>query len=125
MHQMHLVKPTTHRTDESLPDRYAAACAHADRLEPCQEVALARSRERAAAPNTGVNTLTGGGLNETLAGAAVVVDVSNSPSFEDAAVLELFESSTRNVLQVEAATGVGHHVALSVIGNDRISDSGY
>jgi hypothetical protein len=89
MHQMHLVKPTTHRTDESLPDRYAAARALADRLEPCQEVALARLRERAAAPNTGVNTLTGGDLNKALAGAAVVVDVSNSPSFEDVAVLEL------------------------------------
>ena len=78
-----------------------------------------------AAPNTGVNTLTGEGLNEALAGADVVVDVSNSPSFEDAAVLEFFETSTRNILQVEAATGVGHHVALSVVGSDRISDSGY
>ena len=78
-----------------------------------------------AAPNTGVNTLTGEGLDEALAGAAVVVDVSNSPSFEDAAVLEFFETSTRNILQVEAATGVGHHVALSVVGSDRISDSGY
>ena len=78
-----------------------------------------------AAPNTGVNTLTGEGLNEALAGATVVVDVSNSPSFEDAAVLEFFETSTRNILHVEAATGVGHHVALSVVGSDRISDSGY
>jgi uncharacterized protein YbjT (DUF2867 family) len=77
-----------------------------------------------ASPNTGVNTLTGEGLKETLAGADVVVDVSNSPSFEDAAVLEFFETSTRNILRVEAAIGVGHHVALSVVGSDRISDSG-
>ena len=77
-----------------------------------------------AAPNTGVNTFTGEGLNEALGGADVVVDVSNSPSFEDAAVLEFFETSTRNILQVEAATGVRHRVALSVVGSDRISDSG-
>ncbi len=79
----------------------------------------------AAAPNTGVNTLTGEGLAEALAGAAVVVDVSNSPSFEDAAVLEFFETSTRNLLAAEAAAGVGHHVALSVVGTDRLPDSGY
>jgi uncharacterized protein YbjT (DUF2867 family) len=79
----------------------------------------------AASPDSGVDTLTGAGLAEALAGAAVVVDVSNSPSFEDAAVLEFFETSTRNVLAAEAAAGVGHHVALSVVGTERLSESGY
>ena len=79
----------------------------------------------AAAPNTGVNTLTGEGLAEVLKGAAVVVDVSNSPSWEDAEVLKFFETSTRNLLTYEAAAGVGHHVALSVVGTDRLSESGY
>lgn len=79
----------------------------------------------AAAPNTGVDTLTGEGLAEALAGADVVVDVSNSPSFEDAAVLEFFETSTRNILAAEEAAGVGHHVALSVVGTQRLSESGY
>jgi uncharacterized protein YbjT (DUF2867 family) len=79
----------------------------------------------AAAPNTGVNTLTGEGLADALAGAAVVVDVSNSPSFDTAAVLEFFETSTRNLLGAEAAAGVGHHVALSVVGTDRLQQSGY
>ncbi|APR75056.1 putative secreted protein [Minicystis rosea] len=79
----------------------------------------------AAAPNTGVNTLTGEGLPEALAGAAVVVDVSNSPSFEDKAVLEFFETSNRNLLAAEAAAGVKHHVALSVVGTDRLAESGY
>jgi uncharacterized protein YbjT (DUF2867 family) len=78
-----------------------------------------------AAPNTGVNTLTGEGLAEVLAGASVVVDVSNSPSFEDAAVLDFFQTSTRNLLSYEAAAGVGHHVALSVVGTERLPDSGY
>lgn len=78
-----------------------------------------------AAPSTGVNTLTGEGLTEALAGADVVVDVSNSPSFEDAAVLEFFETSTRNILDAEAAAGVGHHVALSVVGTERMTASGY
>jgi uncharacterized protein YbjT (DUF2867 family) len=78
-----------------------------------------------ASPGTGVNTLTGQGLKEALAGADVVVDVSNSPSFEDAAVLEFFETSTRNILDAEAATGVGHHVALSVVGTERLIGSGY
>src|SRR5215470_11699632 len=78
-----------------------------------------------AAPNTGVNTLTGEGLGEVLKMAQVVVDVSNSPSFEDAAVLEFFETSTRNLLTYEAAAGVGHHVALSIVGSDRLSESGY
>ncbi len=76
-------------------------------------------------PNSGVNTLTGEGLAEVLKGASVVVDVSNSPSFEDAAVLNFFETSTRNLLTYEAAAGVGHHVALSVVGTDRLSESGY
>jgi uncharacterized protein YbjT (DUF2867 family) len=79
----------------------------------------------AASPDSGVNTLTGEGLAETLEGASVVVDVSNSPSFEDAAVLEFFETSTRNILAAEAAAGVGHHVALSVVGTERLSESGY
>jgi uncharacterized protein YbjT (DUF2867 family) len=79
----------------------------------------------AAAPNTGVNTLTGEGLAEVLKGASVVVDVSNSPSWDDAAVLNFFETSTRNLLNYEAAAGVGHHVALSVVGTDRLSESGY
>src|SRR5262245_56020712 len=79
----------------------------------------------AAAPNTGVNTLTGEGLAEVLKGASVVVDVSNSPSWEDAEVLKFFETSTRNLLTYEAAAGVKHHVALSVVGTDRLSESGY
>ena len=79
----------------------------------------------AASPDSGVNTLTGEGLAEALAGASVVVDVSNSPSFEDAAVLEFFETSTRNLLAAEAAAGVGHHVALSVVGTERLPESGY
>ena len=79
----------------------------------------------AASPSSGVNTLTGQGLAEVLAGAQVVVDVSNSPSFEDRAVLEFFETSARNLLTAEAAAGVKHLVALSVVGADRIPDSGY
>ncbi|HEU0296129.1 MAG TPA: SDR family oxidoreductase [Anaerolineales bacterium] len=79
----------------------------------------------AASPDTGVNTLTGEGLAEAIAGAAVVADVSNSPSFEDAAVLKFFETSTGNLLKAEAAAGVGHHVALSVVGTERLSESGY
>jgi uncharacterized protein YbjT (DUF2867 family) len=79
----------------------------------------------AAAPNTGVNTLTGEGLAEVLNGASVVVDVSNSPSWEDAAVLKFFETSTRNLLTHEVTAGVGHHVALSVVGTDQLSESGY
>jgi uncharacterized protein YbjT (DUF2867 family) len=79
----------------------------------------------AASPNSGVNTLTGEGLAEVLEGASVVVDVSNSPSFEDAAVMEFFETSTRNLLAAEAAAGVRHHVALSVVGCDRLPNSGY
>src|SRR5687768_571301 len=79
----------------------------------------------AASPNSGVNTLTGEGLAEALRGASVVVDVSNSPSFEDAAVLKFFETSTRNLLVAEAEAGVGHHVALSVVGTERLAESGY
>ena len=79
----------------------------------------------AAAPNTGVNTLTGEGLAEALKGASVVVDVSNSPSWEDAAVMKFFETSTRNLLTYEAAASLGHHVALSVVGTDRLAESGY
>ena len=79
----------------------------------------------AASPDTGVNTLTGEGLAESLDSASVVVDVSNSPSFEDAAVLKFFETSTGNLLDAESAAGVGHHVALSVVGTERLSESGY
>src|SRR5262245_25188085 len=79
----------------------------------------------AASPNSGVNTLTGEGLAEVLKGAKVVVDVSNSPSFEDKAVMEFFKTSTGNLLKYEAAAGVGHHVALSVVGTERLPDSGY
>ena len=79
----------------------------------------------AAAPGTGVDTLTGEGLAEILQGASVVVDVSNSPSFEDAAVMAFFTTSTRNVLKHAAAAGVRHYVALSVVGTERLSESGY
>jgi uncharacterized protein YbjT (DUF2867 family) len=78
-----------------------------------------------AAPNTGVNTLTGEGLTEVLKDASTVVDVSNAPSWEDTAVLNFFTTSTRNLLTYEEAAGVGHHVALSVVGTDQLSESGY
>jgi len=78
-----------------------------------------------AAPNTGVNTLTGEGLAEVLKDSSVVVDVSNSPSWEDAAVLNFFETSTRKLLSYEATAGVRHHVALSVVGTERLAESGY
>src|SRR5258707_9256427 len=78
----------------------------------------------AASPNAGVNTLTGGGLKEAVAGAQVVIDLANSPSFEDKAVLEFFETSGRNLFAAETAAGVRHHVALSIVGTDR-SDNGY
>lgn len=78
-----------------------------------------------ASPRLGINTITGEGLAEALEGASVVVDVSNSPSFEPVAVLEFFETSTRNLLGAEAAAGVGHHVALSIVGIDRSPDNGY
>jgi len=91
---------------------------------------VARLREQGheavpASPDSGVNTLTGEGLSEALDGADVVVDVSNSPSFADAAVLTFFETSTGNLLAAEAAAGVGHHVALSIVGCDRVPESGY
>lgn len=79
----------------------------------------------AASPVSGVNTLTGEGLADVLQGASVVIDVSNSPSFEAAAVMEFFTTSTRNLLRYEAAAGVTHHVALSVVGTDRLPDSDY
>jgi len=78
-----------------------------------------------ASPDTGVNTLTGEGLADVLQGASVVVDVSNSPSFEETAVMEFFTKSTRNVLKYAAAAGVKHYVALSVVGTERIPDSAY
>src|SRR5207244_12316920 len=78
-----------------------------------------------AARTSGVRTLTGEGLAEVLQGASVVVDVSNSPSWEDAAVLKFCEASPRNLLTYEAAAVVGHHVALAVVGTDRLSASGY
>jgi uncharacterized protein YbjT (DUF2867 family) len=79
----------------------------------------------AASPDTGVNTLTGEGLADALQGASVVVDVSNSPSLEGPAALEFFETSTRNILDAEGTAGVGHHVALSVVGTERLLESGY
>jgi uncharacterized protein YbjT (DUF2867 family) len=78
-----------------------------------------------ASPNSGVDTLTGEGLDEALEGASVVVDVSNSPSFEDAAVMEFFTTSTGNLIAAETAAGVAHHVALSVVGTERLTESGY
>ena len=79
----------------------------------------------AASRSSGIDAVTGAGLPTALAGADVVVDVANSPSFEDAAVLEFFAASSRNLLAAEAVAGVGHHVALSVVGADRLPDSGY
>ena len=79
----------------------------------------------AASPNTGVNTITGEGLQEAMAGAQVVIDLANSPSFEDRAVLAFFETSGRHLLAAEAAAGVRHHVALSIVGTDRTPDNGY
>src|SRR3954462_13403367 len=78
-----------------------------------------------ASPSSGVNTVTGEGLAQALAGAKVVVDVANAPSWEDNAVLEFFETSGRNLLAAEESAGVGHHVALSVVGTDRLLASGY
>jgi uncharacterized protein YbjT (DUF2867 family) len=90
-------------------------------------VAILRQRGHevvAASPNTGVNTITGEGLKQAMAGAQVAIDLANSPSFEDKAVLQFFETSGRNLLAAEAAAGVRHHVALSIVGIDR-SDNGY
>ena len=79
----------------------------------------------AASLESGLNTITGAGLDEALAGAQVVVDVTNSPSFEDKAVLEFFETSGRNIVAAEVKAGVKHHVALSVVGTERLQESGY
>jgi uncharacterized protein YbjT (DUF2867 family) len=78
-----------------------------------------------ASPNTGVNTITGEGLDAALAGAQVVVDLANGPDFSDAAILEFFRTSERNLLKAEVNAGVGHHVALTIVGADRVPDSGY
>jgi uncharacterized protein YbjT (DUF2867 family) len=91
---------------------------------------VARLREQGheavpASPDTGVNSLTGEGLKEAMVGTQVVIDLANSPSFEDKAVLEFFETSGRNLLAVEAAADVRHHVALSIVGTDRMPDNGY
>jgi uncharacterized protein YbjT (DUF2867 family) len=91
-------------------------------------VALLRQRGQevlAASPDSGVNTLTGEGLSEALAGAQVVVDLANSPSFEDTAVMKFFQTAGRNLLAAEAVAGVRHHIALSIVGADRLPDSGY
>src|SRR5258705_5342214 len=79
----------------------------------------------AASPKSGINAITGEGLKEAMAGATVVIDLANSPSFEDKAVLEFFETSGRNLHAAEAAAGVRHHVALSIVGTDRTPDNGY
>jgi uncharacterized protein YbjT (DUF2867 family) len=90
------------------------------------QILRASGREAvAASPDTGVNTITGEGLAKALEGASVVVDVSNAPSFADEAVMTFFQTSTSNLLAAERAAGVGHHVALSVVGTDRLPDSGY
>jgi uncharacterized protein YbjT (DUF2867 family) len=91
-------------------------------------VAILRQRSHevvAASPNTGVDTITGQGLKEAMAGTQVVIDLANSPSFEDRAVLKFFETSGRNLFAAEAAAGVRHHVALSIVGDDRAPDIGY
>jgi uncharacterized protein YbjT (DUF2867 family) len=79
----------------------------------------------AASPKSGINSITGEGLKEAMAGAQVVIDLANSPSFEDKAVLEFFETSGRNLRAAESAAGVGHHVALSIVGTDRTTENGY
>ena len=79
----------------------------------------------AASPNTGVDIITGQGLAEAFQGAQVVADVSNAPSWDDAAVMDFFQTSARNIAAAETAAGVGHHVALSVVGTDRLQASGY
>src|SRR5215813_2233752 len=79
----------------------------------------------AASPSSGVNTITGEGVKEAVAGAQVVIDLANSPSFEENAVLEFFQTAGRNLLPAETAAGVRHHVALSIVGTDRTPDNGY
>src|SRR3954451_10064473 len=91
-------------------------------------VAILRQRGHegvAASPNSGVSTITGEGVKEVVAGAQVVIDLANSPSFEDKAVLDFFETSGRSLLAAEAAAGVAHHIALSIVGTDRTPDNGY
>ena len=96
-----------------------------DRLETIAILRQGGHEVVAASPNTGVNTITGEGLREAMAGTQVVIDLANSPSFEDKAVLEFFETSGRNLLAAEAAAGVRHHVALSIVGTDRTPENGY
>jgi uncharacterized protein YbjT (DUF2867 family) len=91
----------------------------------CKKLAEGGHEVVAASPRSGVNSVTGEGLAEAVGGAQVVVDVSNAPSWEDAAVMKFFDSSTRNLLAAEAKAGVRHHVALSVVGTDRLQESGY
>src|SRR5215468_6325054 len=79
----------------------------------------------AASPNTGVNTITGEGLTEAVAGTQVVIDLANAPVWEDQAVLAFFETSGRNLLAAEAAAGVRHHIALSIVGSERLPENGY
>src|SRR5213080_2907773 len=91
-------------------------------------VVLLRQRGQemlAASPDSGVNTLTGEGLTQALTGAQVVVDVANSPSFEDTAVMKSFQTAGRNLLGAEVTAGVRHHIALSIVGADELPDSGY
>ena len=91
----------------------------------CEKLAERGHQVVAASPRSGVNTVTGEGLAEAISGAQVVVDVSNAPSWEDAAVMKFFDTSTRNLLAAEEKAGVRHHVALSVVGTDRLQESGY
>src|SRR5262245_51047967 len=91
----------------------------------CEKLAERGHEVIAASPKSGVNSLTGEGLAEAFANAHVVVDVSNAPSWDDAAVMKFFETSTRKLLAAEAKAGVRHHVALSVVGTDRLQESGY
>src|SRR6476661_4057603 len=91
----------------------------------CKKLADRGQEALAASPKSGVNSITGEGLAEALSGARVVVDVSNAPSWEDAAVMKFFDTSTRNLLAAEAKAGVRHHVALSVVGTERLQASGY
>jgi uncharacterized protein YbjT (DUF2867 family) len=91
----------------------------------CRKLADRGQDVVAASPKSGVNSITGEGLAEAVTGAQVVVDVSNAPSWDDAAVMNFFDTSTRNILAAEARAGVRHHVALSVVGTDRLQESGY
>ena len=91
----------------------------------CKKLAEHGHQVVPASPKSGVNTVTGEGLADAIASAQVVVDVSNAPSWEDGAVMKFFDTSTRNLLAAEAKAGVGHHVALSVVGTDRLQESGY